>query len=89
MPNFKESVSALRAETMLLERATRALMKHDVFNNHPPLPDEQGEMRANIMLAVRHLEDARMRMGKAIQWSEGGTSIFDKSSSHTPVPASA
>ncbi len=33
-----------------------------------------GEMIANIMLGVRHLEDAAMRFGKAIQASEGGTS---------------
>ena len=26
------------------------------------------EVNANLMLAVRHLEDARMRLGKAIQW---------------------
>ena len=36
------------------------------------------EMMANYTLAFRHLEDARMRLGKVIQYLEGGTSIFDK-----------
>jgi len=39
---------------------------------------DSGEMVANLMLAYRHLEDARMRLGKAIQASEGGVSVFDK-----------
>lgn len=44
------------------------------------LPDtaDKGEMIANITLAYRHLEDARMRMGKVIQAHEGGISIYDK-----------
>jgi hypothetical protein len=43
------------------------------------LPD-RGEAVANIMLAFRHLEDARMRLGKAIQALEGGVSVYDKPS---------
>lgn len=37
-----------------------------------------GEAIANIMLAYRHAEDARMRLGKVIQAMDGGTSIYDK-----------
>ncbi len=36
------------------------------------------EMKANIMLAYRHLEDARMRLGKVIQAYDGGVSCYDK-----------
>ncbi len=36
------------------------------------------EMRANIMLAYRHLEDARMRVGKILQAKNGGVSVYDK-----------
>lgn len=36
------------------------------------------EMLANIMLAYRHLEDARMRLGKVIQAYDGGVSCYDK-----------
>lgn len=38
------------------------------------------EMAANLKLAYRHLEDASMRLGKAIQASDGGISVYDKES---------
>jgi len=41
-------------------------------------PDQHGNMRANITLAFRHLEDARMRLGKVMQACQGGVSILDK-----------
>lgn len=41
---------------------------------HPDVP----EMHANIMLAFRHLEDARMRLGKVAQAMDGGVSIYDR-----------
>ena len=37
-----------------------------------------GEAASQAMLAVRHLEDARMRIGKVIQHGvNGGVSIYD------------
>lgn len=36
------------------------------------------EAHANVTLAFRHLEDARMRLGKVMQALEGGTSCYDK-----------
>jgi hypothetical protein len=36
------------------------------------------EATANVMLAYRHLEDASMRLGKAIQALDGGTSVYDR-----------
>ena len=39
---------------------------------------DTGEMIANLMLTYRHLEDAAMRMGKAIQAKDGGKSVYDK-----------
>jgi hypothetical protein len=41
------------------------------------------EAVANVMLAYRHLEDASMRLGKAIQALDNGVSVYDK----TQVPA--
>lgn len=35
-------------------------------------------MKANLTLAFRHLEDARMRLGKAMQAYQGGISCLDK-----------
>jgi hypothetical protein len=39
---------------------------------------DNGEATANVMLAYRHLEDASMRLGKAIQALDGGVSVYDK-----------
>lgn len=36
------------------------------------------ELHSNITLAFRHLEDARMRLGKVMQAAQGGVSILDK-----------
>lgn len=36
------------------------------------------EVVANITLAYRHLEDASMRLGKALQALDGGMSVYDK-----------
>ena len=50
----------------------------------PDLSDEAtpattpGEAKSNIMLAYRHMEDARMRIGKVIQAMSGGVSVYDK-----------
>lgn len=47
---------------------------------YEPLPKEAdpGEMLANIMLAYRHLEDARMRIGKIFQALDGGKSVYNR-----------
>lgn len=46
--------------------------------------DAADEAVANVMLAYRHLEDASMRLGKAIQALDGGASVYDQ----TQVPKS-
>lgn len=38
----------------------------------------KSECIAQAMLALRHVEDARMRIGKVIQYATGGTSVYDK-----------
>ena len=45
---------------------------------------EPSEAYANATLAYRKLEDASMRLGKAIQALDGGVSVYDKAQ----VPAS-
>jgi hypothetical protein len=40
--------------------------------------EDRGEVIANLMLAYRHLEDASMRLGKAIQARDGGVSVYDR-----------
>ena len=36
------------------------------------------DVGANITLAYRHLEDASMRLGKALQALDGGVSVYDR-----------
>jgi hypothetical protein len=35
-------------------------------------------MKANLLLSYRHLEDARMRLGKAVQAYDGGLSVYPR-----------
>jgi hypothetical protein len=60
---------ALRREIKLV--ADRLLV---TYGRGSPIP----ETIANVMLAYRHLEDASMRLGKAIQALDGGISVYDK-----------
>jgi hypothetical protein len=39
---------------------------------------EPAEAYANVTIAYRKLEDASMRLGKAIQALDGGISVYDK-----------
>ena len=39
---------------------------------------DRREVLANLRLAYRHLEDASMRIGKAIRASDGGVSVYDR-----------
>jgi hypothetical protein len=36
------------------------------------------EVAANAVLAIRHIEDARMRLGKVLQYLGDGVSCYDK-----------
>lgn len=38
----------------------------------------QAEAIENLTLAYRHLEDASMRLGKALQALDGGVSVYDR-----------
>ena len=40
--------------------------------------EDRGEVIANIKLALRHIEDARMRLGKVYQAQNGGVSNSEK-----------
>lgn len=42
------------------------------------LARRHSEAIANLTLAFRHVEDASMRLGKAIQALDGGVSVYDK-----------
>lgn len=73
---IKTALQEMRQKLDQTEKDVRGLLGFDPAS----IPSEanQGEIIANIMLAVRHVEDARMRLGKAIQAHDGGESIYDK-----------
>jgi hypothetical protein len=68
----------LREELKLIENQTRAVKDYPEFNAAESYPGQYDEMRAQSMLAVRHIEDARMRLGKVLQYAGDGVSIYDK-----------
>ena len=80
-----DTPQAIREDLKHLEARARYIV--DKFDPLQPLvpddailsPDLCQETQHQAVLAVRAIEDARMRMGKVIQYSEqGGVSIFDK-----------
>lgn len=78
---FSEVLALLRALGKEQTKLTKVLMRPDMYNEAfytaNPAADV-GEMKANIMLSVRHTEDAVMRLGKVLQAMAGGKSINDK-----------
>jgi hypothetical protein len=79
--NIKQRCNSLRgairdngADIKVLKDDIRAMAQR----GNLPANADTDEMIANAMLAFRHAEDARMRLGKVIQALEGGVSIFDK-----------
>ena len=70
--------------------AIRGLIKNNAIRvkeleNDPFFSSTEGregkdtaEIWENITLAYRHLEDARMRIGKVLQAYNGGVSVYDK-----------
>ena len=75
---FEEICKALRADinhkcVRLLE-----LKVHKRFTEPEKYVGQHSQMKANIMLSYRHLEDARMRVGKVLQYADDGISILDK-----------
>lgn len=75
---LREEVEQARGELGAMERGVRRFLDNGYFTNEQDFRNQHGEMRACIMLAVRHIEDARMRLGKVLQQMDGGVSIYDK-----------
>jgi len=69
----------VRTEMLAIEKSIKTT-KSNVMKKDAVLPEgsDKPEIIANLTLAYRHLEDARMRLGKVIQSHEGGKSIYDK-----------
>lgn len=74
---FVDFCSEIRQDTLILADKVKILKSHHIFKELPEISD-QSEMMANIMLTYRHLEDARMRIGKVVQAFDGGKSAYPR-----------
>ena len=77
MKNMEQRCIELRNVIRDTGKVVFALKQHEVFECEGGISSQHKEMIANIMLSYRHLEDARMRLGKVMQQIQGGTSVFD------------
>jgi len=74
---MKEMCLRLRKAIEEIKSKVKALKKHGDLKSLKS-EDSHGEAVANIMLTYRHLEDARMRLGKCVQALDGGTSCYPR-----------
>lgn len=76
MPNtFDFACRDLRKSLKGKADAVRELLLHEAFEGDEADRDYD-DMYDNVELAFRHLEDATMRLGKAIQAYDGGVSVY-------------
>lgn len=76
--NLEKICEELRNDIRDTGKVVLKLIKHGDFKGEQLFENQHEEMKANIMLSYRHLEDARMRLGKVMQQIQGGVSKFDK-----------
>jgi hypothetical protein len=74
--DFKEACYDLRGAMLPLEGRIKQI--EESLRLFATGGADQEEMKANLRLAYRHLEDARMRLGKAVQAFDGGTSVYPR-----------
>jgi len=77
---FKEACFDLRGTIEIIKLNVK-ILKADSQNGITGSlehPIDLSEILANLQLAYRHLEDARMRLGKAIQAYDGGQSCYPR-----------
>ncbi len=77
---IEDIVSIKRKDIKEVAKFVKGLMSHPYFKSERESGSKAdiGEMKANIMLSYRHLEDAAMRLGKVLQAHDGGVSVYDK-----------
>jgi hypothetical protein len=76
---FIKITSDIRSNILEIENGV-FLFKENVKDDKHELLDvsDKETIIANLTLAYRHLEDARMRIGKAIQAYDGGQSVYSR-----------
>ena len=80
--DFKTGCFGMRGDIELVKSKVVNWLSHpellaEPFDAKTPMNKRQ-EMAANLTLAYRHLEDARMRLGKAVQAYDGGKSCYPR-----------
>ena len=75
---LEEMCKRLRDDLKKIEMQARSILKHSDRSAENTFENQRGEQKAQAMLAVRHIEDARMRLGKVIQYNGTGVSCYDK-----------
>jgi hypothetical protein len=76
MRDLRDEIVGLRDALKLTGDAIQKLRMRDDFRTR--FETDSSEMHANAVLAFRHIEDARMRLGKVLQAYDGGVSCYDK-----------
>lgn len=75
---LKEWCHQVRGQIEALKVGVKKMRDHPDRKNEQTRPWQNHDIGANIELALRHLEDARMRLGKVIQEMGDGVSVYDK-----------
>ena len=75
---IEECCSKYRTQIKDIGFAVKYMLNNGHFRNEQGFENQHCEMKDNIMLSYRHLEDARMRLGKVMQQIQGGVSKYDK-----------
>ena len=76
MESLKDCCDRLRLELETMKQSVITLKSCNANAKYETA--NRSEVLANIMLVYRHLEDARMRLGKVLQANDSGISIYDK-----------
>jgi hypothetical protein len=79
MTDLEATCEDIRSSIKAVGDVIKQLMFDPIFKQEQQFLDQHNEMKANIILSYRHLEDARMRIGKVMQQIQGGVSKFDRS----------
>jgi len=77
-PTMEEVALRARKDLQVIEKTLRDSLDLSVYDRKQSFRGQHGEMKGQTMLAVRHIEDARMRCGKILQYADDGVSILDK-----------
>jgi hypothetical protein len=75
---LRAQASEMREDLRQIEVQTRRLRDLEAFKMPDKFLGQHGEMIAQSMLAVRAIEEARMRLGKVLQYAGDGVSIYEK-----------